>query len=74
MSQDLALLLIKNKRAKNLDFKKVVQQFASAKQDEKLQVFNHRQVNQGSLLNYLFLFPLYIYPTDSQESDGGANT
>ena len=26
-----------------------------------------------AILNILFIFYLYIYPPDSQESDGGAN-
>ena len=58
MSQErlsgLALLSIENESAKNLDFRKVIQQFASVKSKrEKFQVSNHPQVNYSSLLNWL---------------------
>ena len=57
MSQErfsgLALLLIKNKRAKTLDFRTVIQQFASAKARRKNFKFPCTpKLNYGNLLNW----------------------
>ena len=46
----LALLSTESKRAKNFDFRKVIQQFDNAKARRKN--FNHTQVNYGSLLKW----------------------
>ena len=72
MSQErlsgFALLSIENERGKNLDFRKAIQQLASAKArreissfqlSQKFQVSNHPQINNGSLLNWLQLIVYY---------------
>ena len=48
----LALLSIENERVKNLDFRKVIQQFASAKARRKNFKFPTTHLNYGSLLNW----------------------
>ena len=65
MSQErlsgLALLSIENERAKNFGFRKVIQQFASAKEDKKFQVSNHPQVNYASLFNWPQRVVFYLF-------------
>ena len=56
---DLALLSIKKKRAKNLEFRKIIHSSLDKSKTEKFQVSNHRQVNYGSLLNWPQRIVLY---------------